>query len=262
MKNIREDFIVITGSAGFLGSFFVEELIKKDLNLILIDSNNKLLNIQKKKLKKIYTQSKYYFFNSDISKEKNIKKIFNFSKKNKLKIVTLINLATIDAKPSVKITNKYLSTKDWNKEIAVGLTGSYLMIKYFGEQMYKNKKGRIVNIGSDLSVIAPNQDIYKKSYKNFVKPISYSVIKHGMSGMTKYFASLFADKQVTCNMLSPGPVLNKQSSDLKKNLIRSIPMKRLARQNDLIGTLLFLISEESSFITGQNIIIDGGKTII
>ena len=83
----------------------------------------------------------------------------------------------------------------------VGLKGSFLLIKYFGDEMFKKKKGSIINIGSDLSVIAPNQQIYKSSYKNYIKPVTYSVIKHGMLGLTKYFASLYGPKNVRVNMI-------------------------------------------------------------
>ena len=135
-------------------------------------------------------------------------------------------------------------------------------IKHFGELMYKKNFGRIINFGSDLSVISPNQDFYKTSYSNYYKPVSYSVIKHGLVGMTKYFATLYADKQVTCNMVSPGPVLNDQSDSLVANIKKNTPMRRLANPKDLLGVILFLLSKESRFITGQNILVDGGKTLI
>lgn len=155
-----------------------------------------------------------------------------------------------------------MTKKEWDAEISVGLTGSYLMIKYFGEYMYHQKKGKIINIGSDLSVISPNQEIYKKSYKNFYKPASYSAIKHGLLGLTKYFSTLYADNGITCNMISPGPILNDQSKNLVKILTKLTPMKRLADRGDLLGIIKFLLSRNSKFITGQNILIDGGRTII
>ena len=76
------------------------------------------------------------------------------------------------------------------------------MIKFFGEQMIKKKKGSIINIGSDLSVIAPNQKVYRKSYNNYIKPVTYSVIKHGMLGLTKYFSALYGKDNVRVNMIS------------------------------------------------------------
>ena len=136
------------------------------------------------------------------------------------------------------------------------------MIKYFGERMIKKREGSIINIGSDLSLIAPNQKIYKSSYKNYIKPVTYSVIKHGLLGLTKYFASLYGLNNVRVNMLSPGPIKNNQSIKLRKELKNLIPMNRLGKSDELFGLLNFLASEESSYLTGQNIIIDGGRTII
>tara|TARA_B110000971_G_scaffold217066_1_gene253196 strand:- start:2564 stop:2974 length:411 start_codon:yes stop_codon:yes gene_type:complete len=136
------------------------------------------------------------------------------------------------------------------------------MIKFFGEEMIKRKKGSIINIGSDLSVIAPNQKIYKSSYKNYIKPVTYSVIKHGMLGLTKYFASLYGKDNVRVNMVSPGPIKNNQSKKLLDELKDIIPMKRLGNPNELLGVLIFLANQESSYITGQNILVDGGRTVI
>ena len=128
--------------------------------------------------------------------------------------------------------------------------------------MVRKKSGSIINIGSDLSVIAPNQKIYKSSYKNYIKPVTYSVIKHGLLGLTKYFASLYAKQNVRVNMVSPGPIKNVQNSKLLKELSKVIPMERLGHPNEIFGLLLFLSNSNSSYITGQNVLIDGGRTII
>ena len=176
----------------------------------------------------------------------------------------LINNAAIDAIPNKKksTSQKFPTDKIWDDEINVSLKGSFLMIKFFGEEMIKKRKGSIINIGSDLSVIAPNQAIYKSSYKNYIKPVTYSVIKHGMLGLTKYFASLYAKSNVRVNMISPGPIHNQQSKKLLNELKSIIPMKRLGDPKEILGILIFLSSQDSSYITGQNILIDGGRTII
>ena len=136
------------------------------------------------------------------------------------------------------------------------------MIENFTENMIKNKKGSIINIASDLSLIAPNQSIYKNVYKNFEKPITYSIIKHGILGMTKYYAAKFAKFNITCNALSPVGVFNNQNKKFVKKLIKLIPMGRMASTEDIDHIMNFLISRNQKFITGQNIVIDGGRTII
>jgi len=136
------------------------------------------------------------------------------------------------------------------------------MIKFFGENMISKKKGSIINIGSDLSVIAPNQKIYEKSYKNYIKPVTYSVIKHAMLGLTKYFSSLYASCGVRVNMVSPGSIKNNQKLNFINELKKNIPMNRLGYPQDIFGVLKLLASDDSLYITGQNIIIDGGRTVI
>ena len=257
---MKNKYIIITGAGGFVGSYFATHLLKKNFNLILIDNNKRSLNNLKKQISHNSHLKSYYFF-EDISKEKNVNKIFKFLKKKKTNITGLINLAAIDAKPKKKNT-KYITAKQLILELEAGLVSAYLMTRYFGEDMFKKGFGRIVNIGSDLSVISPDQKIYSGSYNKYIKPASYSMIKFGLVGLTKYFATLFAAGGVTCNTLSPGAISHKQSKSLLKNLISKTPMKRLAKRDDLISTLLYMLDEKSSFVSGQNIIIDGGRTLI
>jgi NAD(P)-dependent dehydrogenase (short-subunit alcohol dehydrogenase family) len=256
MKNF-EKFIIITGGLGFLGSFFSKILIEENFKVIILDKND-----PKTKEQNNLTKKCYLFEKIDITSEKQIKKFFKKLKKNKIYINYLINNAAVDSIPKKLSLNSHLpSIKIWDYELSVSLTGSYLMIKYIGETMEKRNFGKIINIGSDFSVIAPNQDLYS-DYKNFLKPVTYSVIKHGMLGMTKYFASLYSKKNIQVNMLSPGPVFNNQKDAFVEKLLKFIPMKRMARKDDLTRSLLFLLSDNNSYYTGQNLIIDGGRTII
>ena len=249
---------LITGGAGFLGRKYCKFFLKKNFIVLCIDNNKENINkIKSLNLKNLIT------YECDITKDNKVEKLFRSI--NKLYFVdVLINNAAIDAIPFKKknIIQKFPTSKMWDDEINVSLKGSFLMIKFFGEEMIKKKRGSIINIGSDLSVIAPNQKIYKSSYKNYIKPVTYSVIKHGMLGLTKYFSSLYGNDNVRVNMVSPGPIKNNQNKKLLKELENVIPMKRLGDPNELLGILYFLTSQDSSYITGQNILVDGGRTII
>ena len=255
---MKQKAYLITGGGGFLGRKYCEFFSKKNFKVLCIDNNEKKLKkIQSLNLQNVHT------FECDITKNSNVEKLFK--KINKSYFVNvLINNAAIDAVPFKKkgMFEKFPSSEMWDEEMNVSLKGSFLMIKYFGEEMIKRKKGSIINIGSDLSVVAPNQKIYKKSYKNYIKPVTYSVIKHGMLGLTKYFASLYGKDNVRVNMISPGPIKNNQNKDLLNELNNIIPMNRLGNYKDLYGLLLLLSNDDSSYITGQNIVIDGGRTII
>ena len=254
---MKKKVCLITGGAGFLGKKYCEFFLKKNYLVLCVDNS-------KKNLKTVQSiNSKYLFtYKCDITNEKKVKRLFELIKKTFF-VDVLINNAAIDAIPfKKKGIQKFPSGKMWDDEINVSLKGSFFMIKFFGEEMARRKSGSIINIGSDLSVIAPNQNIYKSSYDNYIKPVTYSVIKHGMLGLTKYFASLYGKSNVRVNMVSPGPIHNNQSKKLLNELNNIIPMERLGSPKEILGLLLFLSSPDSSYITGQNILIDGGRTII
>ena len=249
---------LITGGAGFLGRKFCEFFLKKNYLVLCIDNNKK--NLQS--LKSIGSKN-LVIYECDITKGKKVEKLFRLIKKSFF-VDVLINNAALDAVPhkNKNASQKFPTDKMWDNEINVSLKGSFFMIKFFGEEMAKRKKGSIINIGSDLSVIAPNQKIYKSSYQNYIKPVTYSVVKHGMVGLTKYFASLYGKSNVRVNMVSPGPIKHNQNKKLLKELKNLMPMERLGEPKEILGILFFLSSSESSYITGQNILIDGGRTII
>lgn len=261
---IRDKYTIITGAAGFLGTHHCRAVLQMSRSLIMVDNNQKLLKKTKTILENEFKKNnpKIITANIDITKEKQVKKLKYFLKKKKLLIDSIINNAAIDAIPKKTKKNTYLSVKQIQKEINVSLIGSYLIIENFKELLFKNKNSSVINIGSDLSIIAPNQDIYKQTFLNYKKPISYSLIKHGIVGMTKYYASTYAKKNTRFNMVSPGPIERNQRGLFKKKLKNVIPMNRLGSTNDLYGVIKFLLGKSSTFITGQNILVDGGRTII
>ena len=250
--NLDNKNIIITGGSGFLGSQITNALIKERANVYIID-------IKKPKKK---TSAKYFI--SDITNENDLKKILNFFKVKKIKIDVLINNAAIDYPPSKpKKNNLKLETFPntlWDKDISVSLKGSYLCTKVFGSYMSKFKQGIIINVSSDLGIIAPDQRIYKKS--GFTKPVTYSVVKHGIIGLTKYTASYWGKKNIRCNAIAPGGIYNNQDSSFVKKINQLIPLGRMAKKEEYNGLILFLCSDLSSYISGSVIVADGGRTII
>lgn len=245
--------ILITGAAGFLGSRYCNYLVKKKYYLIAIDINDLGL----KKLKKL-KHDNILTMKIDITNKTQLKKFEKFLLNKRIFIDSIINNAAIDAVPG-----KYGQFVSMKNELEVSLEGSDNIIKMFlSKRKIGNRLKKIINIGSDLSVIAPDQRIYKKVYKNFIKPSSYSIIKHGMLGLTKYYASLLASKGVSVNMISPGAILNNHKKQFIKNIERLIPFGRMGRPEDIFPVLDLLLDDRSKYITGQNILIDGGRSII
>ena len=243
--------VVLTGGAGFLGKEFARHLIKKNYNVYIFD-------------KQKYIGEKHINLKSfilDITSEKQIKKVYNQLKKKNIAIDILINNAAIDSIPANKKKNK-LNIKQIKKEIDVSVIGSYLLINYFSSDMIKKKSGKIINIGSDLSVIAPNQSLYNGIFKNFIKPVSYSIVKHAMLGLTKYYASLYGKYNICVNLLSPGPIFKNHNKIFLNRLKKIIPLNRMASVDDILSALDFLIENNNKYYSGQNLVVDGGRTII
>jgi NAD(P)-dependent dehydrogenase (short-subunit alcohol dehydrogenase family) len=154
----------------------------------------------------------------------------------------------------------------WNGDIAVGLTGAFLCSRVFGQEMVKRGKGVILNIASDLAVIAPDQRLYRKDGvaedEQPVKPVTYSVVKTALLGLTRYLSTYWVANGVRVNAISPGGVFNGQPDEFTTRLHALIPMGRMAEKDEYQGAVLFLCSDASSYMTGQNLIVDGGRSVL
>ncbi|MDC1148750.1 SDR family oxidoreductase [Pelagibacteraceae bacterium] len=259
--NLHNKTIIITGAGGLLGTEHCVSVGRNGANVIAIDKSKKKLKL----LEKILVKEKINF-KSFILDIQNIKEIKNIKKKiikDYKKIDVLINNAAIDYKPhkSKKKNNlQKINFKNLKKEFDVGLFGMLYCCQVFGSEMIKKKYGSIINIASDLSVIAPDQRLY--NHLNIEKPISYSIIKHGVVGLTKYLASYWGSKKIRVNCLSPGGIFDNQDMHFTKKIKKLIPLNRMANKQDYHGAIIFLCSDESSYMTGHNWIIDGGRSII
>jgi len=268
--NLKNKNALITGAGGLLGFEHACALLEVGAYVILTDYNMKYLHKNKIKLKKYFNEKNFCTIKMDITKESSILSCFKkLKKKNKTVDILINNAATNPKLDNIKKNNKtrleHLPLKNWNKEILVGLTGAFLCIKIFGNEMAKKEGGVILNILSDLSVISPNQGIYAESEtdKNQqpVKPITYSAVKSGLLGITKYLATYWASDGVRCNALSPGGVFDGQNKKFQKKISKLIPIGRMANKNEYRSAIQFLCSEASSYMNGHNMIIDGGRTI-
>lgn len=152
----------------------------------------------------------------------------------------------------------------WNADIAVGLTGAFLCSRFLGAVMAEAGRGVILNIASDLGLIAPDQRIYRKEGLSDdaqpVKPVTYSVVKAGLVGLTRYLATYWADRGVRANAVAPGGVEAQQDPDFVARLTRLIPLGRMARNDEYKAVVVFLVSDASSYMTGAVLPVDGGRT--
>jgi NAD(P)-dependent dehydrogenase (short-subunit alcohol dehydrogenase family) len=154
--------------------------------------------------------------------------------------------------------------KQWETDLAVGLTGAFLCSQIIGSEMAKQRHGVIVNVASDLAVIAPDQRLYRKpglpDDQQPAKPVTYSVVKTGLIGLTRYLATYWAEAGIRVNAISPGGVYNNQPEEFIQRLANLIPLGRMANLDEYQAAILFLCSDASSYITGTNLVVDGGRS--
>jgi NAD(P)-dependent dehydrogenase (short-subunit alcohol dehydrogenase family) len=152
----------------------------------------------------------------------------------------------------------------WEADLAVGLTGAFLCSQVLGSEMARRGRGVIVNVASDLALIGPDQRIYRQEGlpedRQPVKPVTYAVVKSGLVGLTRYLATYWASAGVRVNAISPGGVEANQPDDFVERLTNLIPLGRMAKPDEFEGAILFLCSDASSYMTGANLVIDGGRT--
>lgn len=262
-------YSLITGSTGLLGQQHAIALAEKKLGLILIDIDQRKLKLQKKKLEKLFNKIKVNIYKCDITKENQIIQLKNELTKKKIMPEVLVNNAALNPKMKKFKNDNTGALENYDieflkREIDINLISAFCMIKHFGPYMAKKKIGSIINIGSDLSINAPDQSVYHKSenikfVKNF-KPVGYSISKFGIIGLTKYVATYWGHKNVRCNSLVLGAVENKQPAFLKKNIAKRIPLLRWAKKDEYKKALQFLSSKDSSYMTGQMLVMDGGRS--
>lgn len=262
--------VVITGGAGLLGRKHAEAIAEIGGIPIIVDINEELANKVASYVKESY-RCNVLVFKADVTREKEIEEIL------KQIIITLgkppyglINNAALDPKfdndenKAPKSRFEIFPLQQWEKEIKVGLTGAFICSKIFGREMAKVGRGVILNISSDLGIIAPDQRIYQKENTpeelQPVKPVTYSVIKHGIIGLTKYIATYWAKYGVRCNALAPGGVYNNHPKEFVEKLSNLIPLGRMAHIDEYKSAIQFLISDASSYMTGAVLVMDGGRS--
>ena len=259
--DISGKVIVLTGSAGRVGSHFSHTLANAGANLVLIDKDRKVVNLKKQMEKKF--EVKIFAVVGDITKKQDVKKITNIIQKEFGHVDVLINNAHYVPRthPKRDVPLEEFPLKLWDLTIRSNLNGLFLMCQEIGKIMIKQKKGIIVNISSIYGITGTDQRIYGKSRLN--SPAFYSATKGAMVNLTKYLASSWKDYNIRVNTLTLGGIFDEKlhtNKEFVKNYSNKTMIGRMANVDDFDGALLFLTSNASKYMTGSNIIIDGGWT--
>jgi len=266
MINLENKNIVVTGGLGLLGQSLCEELAALNANVIILDIQNKKKINQIKNYKKL--KKNFLYLKCDTSKKKDVENAKNIIVKKFKNINVLINAAAItDAieKKKFKLSKfENFSFEEWNKSISTNLNSLFLCSQIFGKELIKNKKSSIINIASIYGMVGPDQNIYKNKYKKktFFKSPSYPTSKGAVISFTRYLAAYWGSKGLRVNSVSPGGIFNNQNKIFVKKYSNKTLLNRMANPKDISSVIIFLCSDQSSYMTGSNVVVDGGWTTI
>ena len=260
---------VVTGGAGLLGKEFCRTLAEAGAAVVVADLNQDAVAAEAKDLQTGGFRS--IGIKTDVTDPHSIKRMVDLTLETFSRLDILVNSAALDPKvdpqaladratPLGRFEDYPLNA--WNTALNVNLTGMFLVTQACGAPMLaQGKKGSIINVCSTYGLVGPDQRIYRKEDRpQTFKPVYYSVTKAGVLGFTKYLAAYYMGTQIRVNALTPGGVFNQHDDTFVANYSAKTILGRMAHKDEMNGGLLFLASDASSYMTGSNLVVDGGWT--
>jgi NAD(P)-dependent dehydrogenase (short-subunit alcohol dehydrogenase family) len=266
--NLKDKVAVVTGGVGLLGAEFCRTLAEAGASVAVVDLNGDMAGKVADGL--VASDYKAIGVATDITKPDSVNAMVASVISAFGRLDILVNSAALDPKFDPDAASKGIAPgafedyplDQWNAALNVNLTGMFLVTQSCVKQMVaQGKKGSIINICSTYGLNGPDQRIYIKDGKRVAfKPVYYTTTKAGVMGFTKYLAAYYAETEIRVNALTPGGVYNNHEEYFVKNYSAKTILGRMAKKDEMNGALLFLASEASSYMTGNNVIVDGGWT--
>ncbi len=266
--DLKDHVAVVTGGAGLLGSEFCRTVAEAGAAVAVVDLDQ---NAAKKVAKELeQAGGRAIGFGADITQPDAVRSLTTSILSEFTRLDILVNCAALDPKFDPAALAKGITPGNfedypldqWNAALNVNLTGMFLITQACVKPMMEHgKKGSIINICSTYGLNGPDQRIYVNEGERVAfKPVYYSVTKAGVLGFTKYLAAYYADTEIRINSLTPGGIFNEHDEYFVKNYSAKTILGRMARKDEMNGALLFLASDASSYMTGSNLVVDGGWT--
>lgn len=263
--DVSREIVLVTGASGQLGEEYIKTFLQRGARVVGLDLQQSIGN---KMLAAEFSVS-YIYCAADVTDKASLKQALNQVERRFGCPTVLINNAAIDSPPSAPPEEngpfEEYPEASWDKVVDVNLKGVYLCCQVFGAVMAKAGKGSIINVASIYGVVSPDQNLYEYRRKRgevFFKPVAYSASKSGILNLTRYLAVYWAKQNIRVNSLTIAGVFNNQEQAFLDVYCQRIPVGRMANADEYNGAVLYLASEASKYMTGHNLIVDGGWTAI
>lgn len=264
--DVKDRVVVITGGLGQLGRQFSRALIEHGAKVAVFDTQANEQYISKR-FGELKNSSDLYCTHVDITQRSSLIDGLNQVVARWGVPHAFINNAALDSPPNASIEEngpfENYPESSWDSVMQVNVKGNFLGCQVIGGEMAKARRGTIINISSTYGIVSPDQRIYEYRRQNgnqFFKPVAYSVSKSAILNLTRYLATYWAAKNVRVNTLTCGGVFNNQDEAFVAAYCKRVPLARMAHEDEYNAAIIFLVSDASSYMTGSNIIIDGGWT--
>jgi len=255
---LSNQVVVITGGAGLIGQEFVKAVIEQNGIAIIADINEEMGDTVKKYLSEKLETEKIDFVKLDITSKSSLNKCIKYLDDEYGRIDALVN----NAYPRNKNYARHffdVEYEDFVENLGLNLGGYFTTSQQFAKYFQKQEYGNIINISSIYGIVAPKFEVYENT--SMTMPVEYAAIKSGLIHLTKYMAKYFKGMNIKVNTLSPGGILDNQAADFLEAYKKVCLNKGMLDKSDLKGTLVYLLSDMSKYVNGQNIIVDDGFSI-
>jgi NAD(P)-dependent dehydrogenase (short-subunit alcohol dehydrogenase family) len=261
--DLKDKVVVISGAAGNLAQDLIIEYVKNDAIIFGLDNDIKKLNLNFKKIKLNHPNSKIFPMKCNISIEREVISVIKSIFRKVKRIDILVNNAATKTKNLKNFFKDFqnFNFKDWKEIMGVNIDGAFLLSREISKIMIRQKSGNIVSVASIQGVLGNDKRLYKKSkFKGLQisSPAVYSTSKSALIGLTRYLSTFLGEHNIRANSISPGGLLGGQNKIFIRNYSKKVPLNRMGKMHEVVESILFLSSEKSSYITGQNILVDGG----